>query len=990
MDVLSVEILCEEPHEKREYRHYIAQMDIDIPYLSSKDGSEYADCDDPRYETVFVMEDFEGEVFSHLKHSDNRVLGSPVVMHVAATNEPLPYTYRPQYCSSMQGLNVCFTNFKTKEHLTRLITLCHYMGACVKKDISSKIDFLVTNVLHGPKYRTAVSLGIPVMREDWIHNCWMERRRHDARAGDDEFVTSCKAKPFEGCTLSFLGFSEREQEHMQQQAEQQGGKFAEVGHDSCTHLVVDEDNVKSLSFEPHDRLYVVLQEWFWGSIQIEARAAESMYLFDAQEDRPNLTRSSTTSSLLGTPYKWRNSNDESSISRTSSSSKHSFTRKRSRMREETLAKLAQDSDKETGKQPPNKRQSTETSSAINESLLDISNNTTAVRSPKPKHLFRDSPAKRSVSARFQVVMELLQTERNYVGILNTILNLFKKPLEDPKQAGGPILPIENIKAIFGSLPEIHDVHSRMAEELKDVMETWSDTSSIGCVIIKYASEFVRCYPPFVNFFEMSKETISSCESSMPRFHAFLKINQAKKECGRQTLAELLINPVQRLPRIILLLQDIKKHTQKENPNHTDVEGIQAALNAVKETMTHINEDKRKTESQKQIFDIYNEVEGCPPTFISSHRQFITRAEVIAIDDNLTGKGDHVCLLLFSDCVELAKRKRGVKNPSFKSPSVHTKSSGGVRCLRHIKLLSLSHIKKVVDIKNSEDCHNAFALFCRTPTDCRDWLYTFKMLSCTGGDVANDDKSVNSSNCGTMTAPADDAKNRLLQLIARNRASTVCKTSDDNFIHTLASQELDISTADATSTLGKAVRAAKKSHKKLTRAFSFSRTPKRVVERAVSTMISPATRMDGITPGLGATPSRARPVSVMDTEGYFTPDRDCEMSSGLTPGMSVSSLCTPQMERRVTRLSSASSMQIENEENLPLSGRHGLKPSVSMMSLRGPQRHKHLSDVKDQLFQVPTPPQRRKRAGAAKAVRAATMALGRAGSFRKKIKGDPWL
>lgn len=62
-------------------------QEIDIPHMSSKDGSEYADCDDPRYETIFVMEEFEGEVFSRLKHSDNRVLGSPVVMHVAATNE---------------------------------------------------------------------------------------------------------------------------------------------------------------------------------------------------------------------------------------------------------------------------------------------------------------------------------------------------------------------------------------------------------------------------------------------------------------------------------------------------------------------------------------------------------------------------------------------------------------------------------------------------------------------------------------------------------------------------------------------------------------------------------------------------------------------------------------------------------------------------------------------------------------------------------------
>ena len=67
-------------------------------------------------------------------------------------------------------------------------------------------------------------------------------------------------------------------------------------------------------------------------------------------------------------------------------------------------------------------------------------------------------------------------------------------------------------------------------------------------------EFGHCYPQFVNFFEASVETITRCDAKSPRFHAFLKINQAKKECGRQTLAELLINPVQRIPRIILLLQ----------------------------------------------------------------------------------------------------------------------------------------------------------------------------------------------------------------------------------------------------------------------------------------------------------------------------------------------------------------------------------------------------------------------------------------------------
>lgn len=109
------------------------------------------------------------------------------------------------------------------------------------------------------------------------------------------------------------------------------------------------------------------------------------------------------------------------------------------------------------------------------------------------------------------------------------------------------------------------------------------------------------------------------------------------------------------------------------------------------------------------------------------------------------------------------------------------------------------------------------------------------------------------------------------------------------------------------------RAAKKSHKKLTRAFSFSRTPRRMVERAVSTM-SPAVGKDGITAGLGATPSRAgRPVSAASQDAFFTPDRESQSAaSGLTPQMSMTSLCTPQSERRQTRLSSASSMQVTSQ------------------------------------------------------------------------------
>lgn len=41
------------------------------------------------------------------------------------------------------------------------------------------------------------------------------------------------------------------------------------------------------------------------------------------------------------------------------------------------------------------------------------------------------------------------------------LQLFKIPLEKEEQVGGPILAQEEMKTIFGSIPEIHDVHTRI-------------------------------------------------------------------------------------------------------------------------------------------------------------------------------------------------------------------------------------------------------------------------------------------------------------------------------------------------------------------------------------------------------------------------------------------------------------------------------------------------------------------------------------------------
>ena len=68
---------------------------------------------------------------------------------------------------------------------------------------------------------------------------------------------------------------------------------------------------------------------------------------------------------------------------------------------------------------------------------------------------------KSMSPRQRVFNELVQTETNFITVLKTILQVFKKPLDDPNQIGGPLLNQTELKIIFGNLPPIYDAHAKM-------------------------------------------------------------------------------------------------------------------------------------------------------------------------------------------------------------------------------------------------------------------------------------------------------------------------------------------------------------------------------------------------------------------------------------------------------------------------------------------------------------------------------------------------
>ncbi|XP_014215681.1 protein ECT2 isoform X3 [Copidosoma floridanum] len=816
-----------------------AAQQFGVPVVKSETGVEYIE--DTTYCTYFILKNFEGQEYDLLHKTAHRILGPTALLQLAKEEKPtLPKIHRPMYTQAMLGTIIVFTGFTMKEELTKLVNMIHFMGGSVRKDMSEKVTHLIANCCRGPKYWYAVTFRVPIMSAEWVTTLWTMRDDVSSISVDENTIATFKLKPFFGARVCFFGFPEEEKRHMCEVLQQQGGEATEISDPNCTHVVVDESNVNSLPDLAYAKAHIVKAEWFWTSVQNEGAVDEKNYLF---EDYLESVMSPSVASAR-----------KDSLQQASTPTGPPSKRRRKRL-VETISNYVTNG---TDSPSQHKRRS----SVSDAGHLSVSGSFLDCTASPDKRLLDDIPeveavnpeSSRKLSPRHQVFLELVQTESNYVGILSTIMTLFKSPLEELIETSGELLNSTEAKIIFGNFPPIFEVHQNMLEELRYCASNWSEENSIGNIFLKYASDLIKAYPPYVNFFENTKEMLDQCDQNKPRFHAFLKICQSKPECGRQSLKELLIKPVQRLPSISLLLNDILKHTKENNPDHM---ALQKSLSSIKEVMTYINEDKRKTEGQLAIFDIYQEIDNCPAHLVSSHRSFISKCDVQELSEGLSGRGDHLVLFLFTDMLEICKKRSKAFN-SMKSPNtvngLHSLKTSQGKLYKHIKMLSLSTVKKVFDIRETEECRNVFALLVRSNEELKEKLYSLTIT----------DEEVNKTN--------------FLRTLCRQMANTVCKADADTFLTSLDAHQLHIDSSDvAVGTLSKAFKSlfhnfyleymdsyvfllnsmcettfhvplpfASRTKMKVHRAFSFNKTPSKL-KRAMSTMMSPFGSTTSLTP-----------------------------------------------------------------------------------------------------------------------------------------------
>ena len=228
-----------------------------------------------------------------------------------------------------------------------------------------------------------------------------------------------------------------------------GGRVSKEISKDTTHLVVDEQSVESLPDELDipAGCQIVKGEWFWDSIQIEAAADVNKYKWRKGEGYTTATLLSPNISAFSPPSQGAAMSPSTSTS----------NRKRKRMRRaEMIKSLAADS-------PAHKRRSSVTELAmlsISGSFLDNTEKDRTLVTPEASPIRGAEVAEakferdlKKMTARQQVFHEFVNTENNYVAILECISKISSEA-EDPSQQGGALLDEQEMKIIFGSMPPI--------------------------------------------------------------------------------------------------------------------------------------------------------------------------------------------------------------------------------------------------------------------------------------------------------------------------------------------------------------------------------------------------------------------------------------------------------------------------------------------------------------------------------------------------------
>ncbi|KAJ3437696.1 kelch repeat domain [Anaeramoeba flamelloides] len=235
--------------------------------------------------------------------------------------------------------------------------------------------------------------------------------------------------------------------------------------------------------------------------------------------------------------------------------------------------------------------------------------------------------------------ETLATERTYFGQLESIVKDFLHPLLKQQ-----IITEQVSVLIFANVQLLRDLHLSLLESFEARHK--SELFTYGDIFEEFVP-YLILYTGFVNNFDISRGAVESEKKKNVRFSQFLESNVRYTNC-KLDLHSLLITPVQRIPRYIMLIEGLLKNLDK---THLDYPIFQKVLTKLKVLAIQVNKNKHKNETLMPLFEVDRKFRGLEgTTLIKEGRKLIKEGHLAEKTHPNPSKS---WTLLFNDCIIFA-------------------------------------------------------------------------------------------------------------------------------------------------------------------------------------------------------------------------------------------------------------------------------------------------------------------------------------------------
>ncbi|PRP77236.1 hypothetical protein PROFUN_13619, partial [Planoprotostelium fungivorum] len=263
------------------------------------------------------------------------------------------------------------------------------------------------------------------------------------------------------------------------------------------------------------------------------------------------------------------------------------------------------------------------------------------------------------SRRKKIANEILTTEQSYVGSLQLLVEVYVNPL---RKKSPSILSPEDINLIFSTISELAELHEVLLTRLQQRMENWYPRQRIGQLFCDKEFLFkLKMYcSQYVSNYQQSLAALVRLEGENENFSNFLEALLNDPRCRSLTLNDLLIMPVQRIPRYELLLKDLMRFTSQEDDDYPDLDN---AAREFKDINSFTNTRTQEANTVRRLRNVQHKVRrvSIKEALLQPGRTLVREGFLVYSSK----KRDKMMYgFLFADCLYLSK-KTDKKNVSHR-------------------------------------------------------------------------------------------------------------------------------------------------------------------------------------------------------------------------------------------------------------------------------------------------------------------------------------